>query len=118
VADPPKKPPQNIEEFNIIAGLAFAQLYKAFPARVDIDRQAIAKEMGFSPDTDLSKHRLQSGRSFSEILAYTLSWLQDEKFINPPLGPQYASWQHLVLSKERLHCNERDPDRSWRILRV
>jgi hypothetical protein len=98
VADQPKKPPPNIEEFNIIAGLAFAQLYKAFPARIDINREAIAKEMGI--DTDLS-HRLPSGRPFSEILAYTLSWLQDEKFINGS-GPEHASWQKLVLSQKGL----------------
>jgi hypothetical protein len=30
----PKRPP-NIEEFNIIAGMIFAQLYKAFPIRVE-----------------------------------------------------------------------------------
>ena len=68
--------PQNIEKFNAIAGLAFAQLYREFPARVDISRDAIADAMGVSSDL------LPSGRSFSQILAFTLSWLQDEDYIS------------------------------------
>jgi hypothetical protein len=39
--------PPNIVEFNTIAGLIFAQLYKVFPIVVDrIDREAIATAMG------------------------------------------------------------------------
>jgi hypothetical protein len=33
--------PPNIDEFNQIAALVFAQLYRAFPVVVDIDREAI-----------------------------------------------------------------------------
>ncbi len=36
----------NIQEFNTIAGLIFAQLYRAFPILVDIDRDSIAKGHG------------------------------------------------------------------------
>jgi hypothetical protein len=68
--------PQNIEEFNAIAGLAFAQLYKEFPVRIDISREAIADAMGVSSDL------LPSGRSFSQIVTFTLSWLQDEGYIS------------------------------------
>jgi hypothetical protein len=66
--------PQNIEEFNAIAGLAFAQLYKEFPVRIDISREAIADAMGVS--------LLPSGKSFSQIVTFTLSWLQDEGYIS------------------------------------
>jgi len=90
--------PQNIEEFNAIAGLAFAQLYKEFPARVDINRGAISNAMGVSSDL------LLSGRSFSQILAFTLSWLQDEGYISPLNVATYASWQKLVLSEKGLRA--------------
>src|SRR5262245_46942787 len=90
--------PQSIEEFNAIAGLAFAQLYKEFPARVDISREAIADAMGVSPDL------LPSGRSFSQILAFTLSWLQDEDYIKGSNHPGHASWQKLVLSEKGLRA--------------
>jgi hypothetical protein len=90
--------PQNIEEFNAIAGLAFAQLYKEFPARVDIDKDAIANVMGVSSDS------LPSRRSFSQILAATLSWLQDEGYISGSNHPSHASWQKLVLAEKGLRA--------------
>jgi hypothetical protein len=90
--------PQNIEEFNAIAGLAFAQLYKEFPVRVDINRDAIADAMRVSSDL------LPSGRSFSQILAFTLSWLQDENYISGSTHPGHASWQKLVLSEKGLRA--------------
>jgi len=90
--------PENIVEFNAIAGLAFAQLYKEFPARVDISREAIADAMGISSDL------LPSGRSFSQILVFTLSWLQDEGYISPLNVATYASWQKLVLSEKGLRA--------------
>jgi hypothetical protein len=39
--------PLNIQEFNTITGLIFAQLYKAFPGAENIDRAGIAKAMVF-----------------------------------------------------------------------
>jgi hypothetical protein len=95
--------PQNIEEFNAIAGLAFAQLYKEFPARIDISREAIAHAMGVSSDL------LPSRRSFSQILAFTLSWLQDEDYINGSNHPGHASWQKLVLSEKGLRALNATP---------
>jgi hypothetical protein len=90
--------PKNIEEFNAIAGLALAQLYKEFPARADISREAIADAMRVSSDL------LLSGRSFSQILAFTLSWLHDEGYINGSNHPGHASWQKLVLSEKGLRA--------------
>jgi hypothetical protein len=90
--------PQNIEEFNAIAGLAFAQLYKEFPARIDINTDAIAYAMGISSDL------LPSGRSFSQILAFTLSWLQDEGYISSSNHPAHGVWQKLVLSEKGLRA--------------
>lgn len=68
----------NIQEFNTIAGLIFAQLYRDFPILVDIDKTGLAKAMGV--DGEWSKHRLPSGRTFNEMLAHTLSWLTAEGY--------------------------------------
>jgi hypothetical protein len=80
----PKLPP-NIEEFNTIAGLIFAQLYQAFPILVDlIDRQAVAKAMGVG--ADLATHKLPSGRSFADVFVHTISWLNAEDYIKAAGG--------------------------------
>jgi hypothetical protein len=71
--------PPNIQEFNTIAGLIFAQLHRAFPIVEDIDRKGIAKAMGVVGD-DWSKHELPSGRSFNDMLAGTIGWLKAEGF--------------------------------------
>jgi len=86
--------PQNVEEFNAIAGLAFAQLYKEFPARIDISKDAIADAMGVSSDL------LPSGRSFSQILAFTLTWLQDEGYISRSPHPGHGYLRNVVLSEK------------------
>jgi hypothetical protein len=73
--------PPNIQEFNTIAGLIFAQLYKAFPVVENIDREGIAKAMRVEGSSgDWSAHRLRSGRSFSEALSFTILWLKDEGY--------------------------------------
>jgi hypothetical protein len=73
--------PPNIQEFNVIAGLIFNQLYKVFPVIVDrIDREAIAQAFGVQ-GSDWSAHKLPSGRSFSEMLSYTGGWLVQEEYI-------------------------------------
>jgi hypothetical protein len=60
--------PPSIQEFNVIAGLIFNQLYKVFPVIVPmIDRDAIAKAFDVQ-GSDWSAHKLPSGRSFSEML--------------------------------------------------
>jgi hypothetical protein len=71
--------PDNIVEFNTIVGLIFAQLYEVFPISVDlIDRDGIAKAMGVTGDW--SAHRLPSGRTFNEMLAYTMAWLSAQGY--------------------------------------
>src|SRR4029078_8621057 len=42
--------PANIQEFNTIAGLIFAQLYQSFPVREDIKKDVIANAMNVPPD--------------------------------------------------------------------
>jgi|ERR1700758_5027657 hypothetical protein len=77
----PGEPP-NIEEFNTIAGLIFAQLYEAFPVPIDIDTEGIARAMGVAGD--LTSHKMSSGRNFSEIMVQTFCWLNDEQYIRTP----------------------------------
>jgi hypothetical protein len=72
--------PLNIQEFNAITGLIFAQLHKAFPGVEDIDRAGIAKAMGVAGE-DWSRHMLPSGRSFDKALAFTIGWLTAEEYI-------------------------------------
>jgi hypothetical protein len=75
---PPEVPP-NIEEFSIIAGLIFAQLYRAFPERVPrIDSEEIARVMGIGADYTAT---LKSGRRFADMLGNTIAWLEDEHYI-------------------------------------
>jgi hypothetical protein len=64
--------PQNVEEFNAIAGLVFALLYEAFPVHVSMNKDFIAHQMGVSTSPDAL---LPSGRLFKQIVALTLSWL-------------------------------------------
>jgi hypothetical protein len=79
MTDGAKRTPANIAEFNTIVGLVFAQLYEAFPMSVDlIDRDGIAKAMGITGEW--STHRLPSGRTFNEILAYTIGWLSSQRY--------------------------------------
>ena len=72
--------PLNFQEFNTITALIFAQLHKAFPGIENIDTAGIAKAMDVADD-DWSKHKRPSGRSFDEVLAYTIGWLSAEGYI-------------------------------------
>ena len=75
--------PSNIQEFNVIAGLIFAQLYRLFPVRIDsIDRGVIAEAIGVPVGVDHSVFPLSSGRPFGEVLDSTIRWLAEENFIN------------------------------------
>jgi hypothetical protein len=94
--------PLNIQEFNTITGLIFAQLYKAFPGVEDIDRAAIAKTMGVAGD-DWSKHMLLSGRSFDKALAYTIGWLTAEEYIRA-YGAHPS--QNVMLTAKGLGCHQ------------
>jgi hypothetical protein len=70
-------PPANISEFNTITGRVFTKLYGRFPLAEDLDRAAIASEMG----TAISSGALQSGRPFTDVFAHSLTWLSDEGYI-------------------------------------
>jgi hypothetical protein len=72
--------PPNIQQFNIVAGLIFAQLYKAFPHRINIDAEGIASAMGITGEWQA--HVLPSGCTFPAVVSDTLSWLADENFID------------------------------------
>jgi hypothetical protein len=75
-----KEVPANIAEFNTIVGLIFAQLYEAFPVSVDlIDRDGIARAMGVVGDW--SAHKLPSGRTLNEMMAYTIAWLAAQGYM-------------------------------------
>jgi hypothetical protein len=73
--------PTNIDEFNQIAGLIFAQLYGAFPIAVPvIDRDGIAEAMGANRNA-WSQHKLPSGRNLSDVMGHTIAWLVHQKYI-------------------------------------
>ena len=91
-------PPLNIQEFNKVAGLVFAQLYKAFPILEDIDRKGIAKAMGVVGD-DWTKHTLPSGRSFHEVLRWTILWLRDEGYTR---AAGTLPTEHVILTTKGL----------------
>jgi hypothetical protein len=76
-SDGPSALPDNITEFNTIAGSIFAQLYQAFPVRIDISKFAVERVM----NVDASE-KLPSGRSLTEVLASTIDWLIMEGYIN------------------------------------
>jgi hypothetical protein len=80
----PETPP-NIDDFNKVAALVFAQLYKAFPVPVNIDREAIAKALGV-PGKDWGNFMLPSGRSFDDMLDTTIGWLKADEYIRA-FGP-------------------------------
>jgi hypothetical protein len=72
--------PPNIQEFNTIAGLVFAQLYEAFPSRKNIDYDRVARAMGVEGN-DWSAHKLPSGRGLRATISETIDWLNSEEFI-------------------------------------
>jgi hypothetical protein len=63
-SDGPSALPDNITEFNTIAGSIFVQLYLAFPVRIDISKFAVERW------------------SLTEVLASTIDWLIMEGYIN------------------------------------
>jgi hypothetical protein len=72
--------PANIQEFNQIVGLSFAQLYKSHPAGQDIDREGIAKAMGVG-EANWSQHQLPSGHTLGQMVTCTIGWLNMEQYI-------------------------------------
>jgi hypothetical protein len=90
--------PANVQEFNAVAGLIFAQLYREFPIREPIDRAAIAQAMGVA-DPEWDKHKLPSGRSFADVLAHTISWLNAEEYTRTSSS---VPWQQVTLTTKGL----------------
>ena len=73
--------PPNIEEFNKVVALVFAQLYEAFPIMVDlIDRDGIAAAFEVKAG-EWASHKLPSGRGFSDVMTYTIAWLNSQNYI-------------------------------------
>jgi hypothetical protein len=72
--------PPNIQEFNIIAGFVFAQLYEVFPSRKKIDLQRVARGMGVEGN-DWGAHKLPTGRALHPTISDTIYWLDAEGFI-------------------------------------
>jgi hypothetical protein len=95
-----EKVPTNIQEFNTVVGLVFAQLYKNFPEIKDLDRLAIARAMGVPDDQPVS-YMMPSGMTFAHLWAYTIKWLNDEGFIRSS-GSHPAA--HVVLTHEGLRA--------------
>ena len=93
----PETPP-NINEFNQIAALVFAQLYREFPVVVDIDRGAIAKALGVS-EGDWGTYMLPSGRSFNDVLSGTIGWLMADKYT---IGNGSSPFQRVILTTKGL----------------
>jgi hypothetical protein len=71
--------PPNIQEFNAVAGLVFAQLYRSFPIHQEITNQGIADAMGLTGSC--IEHQLPSGRRFKEVADHTVNWLMAEDYI-------------------------------------
>jgi hypothetical protein len=90
--------PPNINEFNQIAALVFAQLYREFPVEVDIDRGAIAKALGVS-EGDWGNHVPPSGRSFAHVLSGTIGWLKADNYT---LASGPVPFQRVILTTKGL----------------
>jgi hypothetical protein len=78
----PETPP-NIDEFNKIAALVFAQLYREFPVPVDINREVVAQALGV-PEKGWGDFMLPSGRSFATMLNTTIAWLKADEYTMAP----------------------------------
>ena len=94
--------PPNIDEFNQIAGLIFAQLYREFPIVVNLDLAAIAKAFGVS-EGNWGNHILPSGRSFNAVLSGTVGWLKADNF-TMAFGPSPS--QNVILTTKGLQAME------------
>jgi hypothetical protein len=99
--------PPNINEFNQIAALIFAQLYREFPVVIDIDRPAIAKALGVS-ETNWGNYMLPSGRSFDAVLNGTIGWLKADNYT---IGFGAATFQRVILTTKGLQLMNAVPCR-------
>jgi hypothetical protein len=97
------KLPANIREFNEITGVIFAELYAVFPDLKDINAEEVAKALGYSIGD-----KMESGRTFSEVLSLTAGWLAAEEFTRP-FGPHPRS--RVVLTTKALAAMNATPEK-------
>jgi len=72
----PKPLPPNIQEFNEITAVIFAQLYNAHPFPKDLDPDEVASVLAIS-----RADKMPSGRIFNDVFAHTVSWLTNQGFV-------------------------------------
>lgn len=77
MADDASAQPHNIQDFNQIAVVIFAQLYNAHPYEKTLDVADIAAVVGVTPTTVLP-----SGRRFDEVFESTVRWLHEQGYIH------------------------------------
>jgi hypothetical protein len=96
----PETPP-NIDDFNKIAALVFAQLYREFPVPIDIDRAGIAKALGVpEKEKEWRNFILPSGRSFDAMLNRTIGWL----YLTNTQRPTVRACQKVWSSRQRAYA--------------
>jgi hypothetical protein len=92
MADDASAQPQNIQEFDQIAAVIFAQLYKAHPYEKTLDAASIAAVLSVSPDAIMP-----SGRRFDDVFESTIRWLHEQGFTNT-YGGQSRERAHSRLA--------------------
>jgi hypothetical protein len=78
--------PPNVAEFNVLAGLILAKLYRSFPVLLQLEPEEFATEMGISA-SEMSSRKLASGVTFIVLWTHTLDWLFCEGFVHRPNAP-------------------------------
>lgn len=104
---PDPETPKRIALFNTVVGLAFAQLYDAFPFPVRIDEEKIADAMGIirerftagDGEPGYETKRLDDDASFEDLCEHTFIWLRAEGFI------RWDSREAVLTSKALLTMN-------------
>ena len=72
--------PPNMQEFNEITTVIFAQLYIQFPMPKDLSADEVAKTLELSgPDV-----KPPSGRQFNDVFVQVVIWLINEGYIHSP----------------------------------
>ncbi|PLX37100.1 MAG: hypothetical protein C0606_11360 [Hyphomicrobiales bacterium] len=100
--------PRNIDLFNEVVGLIFAQLYESFPVVTEIDRRMIGEGLGLKllHDTPgpLGTKSIKfadpiDGMKFDDFLRSAASWLVSEGFVRSLHGDCLS---HIVLTSKAL----------------
>ncbi|PLX36223.1 MAG: hypothetical protein C0606_16120 [Hyphomicrobiales bacterium] len=100
--------PRNIDLFNELVGLVFAQLYDRFPVASNIDRKKIGEAIGLELiSSEINKKGQEQvkfvdpveGLSFERLLLNTTRWLIHEGFIRSERNDAMVS---VVLTSKAL----------------